>query len=611
MYDSVEIDGHTFCLGVNSLGDIYKGNPDLKSIIPTALYLIGRTVYRPEKAPGELSKFSLNISTLAELLDTYHAREASDRHDMVYALLGMSSDGYSSGGFSPDYTYLWGSLFQQVIRFILGEKPISITTWDDKDVAVINIKGCTLGKVSEVHLVENSSVWGGRQTVIISKARSNVLDQRELWENYQATGDNEEDWHDVWILNVLAKSIQRDDILCLLQGATKPTLIRPYKTYFIVIAIAVNPIDIRPAKQKLNSWPDLLSRKVNFPRDFALIWDWKEVLPSLENKDEGDLLNHQALRYGEIDLRDILDGRELLINTALILGDVTIHERAKMLIKKAIEDYKTELGDEHPHTLRAMHKLAWIYKKSNHQRDESVFLKEGKKLEATAGILGRQGFYSQITTKKMAHLVKNYNEEVISLLLDRRGNEITITEEVLTAAARNKHSNKEMLALLLERRGDEITITEKVIDAVASNYGNRGDEVMELLLNQRGDEITTTEKVVKAIMSNYRPYTRSAEVLKLLLDRQRDKIAITKGIFDADIGNQGGVFAFVLKGHRDDFLALLLERHGDQITVAENAVPIIAQYHSLPVMTLLLDRQEEKVTVTEKLIKAAAKTNKY
>lgn len=253
MYGSNEIDGHTFCLGVNALSKIYKENSDLESNVLTALYLIGRTASQPKETPRELRKSSLNISTLAELLDMYHSREASDRHDKIYALLGMSSDGYSSGGFSPDYTTLWSSLFQQVIQFILGSKQISIKTWDNKDVAVIKSKGYTLGKVAKAHLVENSGVWEGRQTVIISKAKSDVLDQdqHEFWDNDEATQEDEEDWNDVWTLNLLAKPIQPGDILCLLQGAAKPTLIRPYKGYFIIIAISVSPIAIRPAKRKL------------------------------------------------------------------------------------------------------------------------------------------------------------------------------------------------------------------------------------------------------------------------------------------------------------------------------------------------------------------------
>ena len=45
-----------------------------------------------------------------------------------------------------------------------------------------------------------------------------------------------------------------------------------------------------------------------------------------------------------------------------------------------------------------------------------------------------------------------------------------------------------MIMLLLERRGDEIQITEGVVEAVAGNEWS-GKEVIMLLLKRRGDEV--------------------------------------------------------------------------------------------------------------------------
>ncbi len=55
-------------------------------------------------------------------------------------------------------------------------------------------------------------------------------------------------------------------------------------------------------------------------------------------------------------------------------------------------------------------------------------------------------------------------------------------------------NGKEVTALLLDRRGDEITITEEVVKGAAGN----GKAVMALLLDRREDEITITEEMVKA-----------------------------------------------------------------------------------------------------------------
>lgn len=62
-------------------------------------------------------------------------------------------------------------------------------------------------------------------------------------------------------------------------------------------------------------------------------------------------------------------------------------------------------------------------------------------------------------------------------------------EPVVTAAAGNSENSHEIMELLLDRKGDEITITEEVIIAAAGNWGN-GHEVMNVLLDRKGDQIT-------------------------------------------------------------------------------------------------------------------------
>jgi hypothetical protein len=65
---------------------------------------------------------------------------------------------------------------------------------------------------------------------------------------------------------------------------------------------------------------------------------------------------------------------------------------------------------------------------------------------------------------------------VVELLLDRRGDQIRITEDVVKAAASNGGNGKEVMALLLDRRGYQIQITEDVVKVAAINDGN-GKEV--------------------------------------------------------------------------------------------------------------------------------------
>ena len=182
---------------------------------------------------------------------------------------------------------------------------------------------------------------------------------------------------------------------------------------------------------------------------------------------------------------------------------------------------------------------------------------------------------------------RSNGKELMTLLLDRRGDEIIITEEVVKAAAGN---DKKVMALLRDRRGDEVTITEAVVMAAARNYRN-GEEVMALLLDRRGDEITITKEMVSIIARSF-----GKKVMALLLDRQGDKITITKEVVNAAAWNfRSG----------EEVMALLLDRRGDEIIITEDVVRAAAK-NDKKVMALLLDRRGDKITISEEVVKAAA-----
>ncbi|KAN0070390.1 hypothetical protein V8E54_011259 [Elaphomyces granulatus] len=191
------------------------------------------------------------------------------------------------------------------------------------------------------------------------------------------------------------------------------------------------------------------------------------------------------------------------------------------------------------------------------------------------------GMVIDLAVPLAAASIKNA-KEMMALLLDRRGDQIQITEGVIKAAASNDRNGKEVMALLLDRRGDRIQITEDVVKAVASNGGN-GDEVMALLLDRRGDQIQITEDVVKAAASNLR---KGEEVMALLLDRRGDQIQITKDVVKAAASNWG-------KG--EEVMALLLDRRGDQIQITEDMVKAAEIEGNNKVMALLLDRRDDQI----------------
>ncbi|KAJ4244821.1 hypothetical protein NW762_014400 [Fusarium torreyae] len=247
-----EIDGYAFCSGLSALDLPYETHPDLQPLISSVAYLVKGAVFRSRCTAGRSGRYSLDICPLGQLVDMYHTRKASDRRDKVYALLGMSSDDPSVAGLSANYDISWAQLFEKLINFIFDE--VSVETWNDKEIAVIRGKGCVLGKVLSVN---RDIDWQDRQHVGIT------------WTN--AFGYGEPD--SLWTLQASAKSLQEGDVICLLQGATLPMVIRLCNDYWNIIMVAAPPLDDLQAAAS-DKKAELSQLITTFPHDFLLVWDW-------------------------------------------------------------------------------------------------------------------------------------------------------------------------------------------------------------------------------------------------------------------------------------------------------------------------------------------------
>ncbi|TGO84050.1 hypothetical protein BPOR_0556g00010 [Botrytis porri] len=136
------------------------------------------------------------------LVDMYHTRKATKRHDKIYALLGKSSNSPNLAGLLPDYKVTWTTLLERLVKFILPQN-ISVKTWESKEVALIESKGDVLGYAFSID--DDSTRF---------------------------------DRHTRWCFQDSAKPIRQGDLVCLLQGASKPAIIRATKDHFAIILIA-------------------------------------------------------------------------------------------------------------------------------------------------------------------------------------------------------------------------------------------------------------------------------------------------------------------------------------------------------------------------------------
>ncbi|RSL79400.1 hypothetical protein CEP51_007388 [Fusarium floridanum] len=315
-----EIDGFVFCSGLSALDLSYEAHPGLRPLMRSVAYLIRGAIFRPRCAVSRSGRFSLDICSLGQLVDMYHTRKATERCDKVYALLGMCSDDPSIAGLSANYEISWGQLFRQLVNFIFSER-VSVDTWDNKEVATIRGNGCVLGEVSSVKRDVD---------------REDIQHVGITWKNVFGYGKPDSRW----TIQASAKSVQVGDAICLLQGASMPTIIRLCNDYWVVVMIAVPPPDDLQAANR-DTKSGLLQLITTFPHDFLLVWDWN-VCPD-ESQDRGDYGHFMGAFVSQCptaELEDHLDKVMRLRDTGVALQDMGRYDEATENLGKAMRIFE-------------------------------------------------------------------------------------------------------------------------------------------------------------------------------------------------------------------------------------------------------------------------------
>ncbi|KAK0717950.1 heterokaryon incompatibility protein-domain-containing protein [Lasiosphaeria miniovina] len=579
---SAEIDGYAFSVALisPSFNYVYKASPDLRSLLGPVTFLIRGAAFRSRgvATPGRPGQVSLGIRPLGELIDMYHSRKATVRHDKVFALLGMSSDHPDLlADILPNYDVAWETLLKRLAGLLLG-KQVSVQTWPDTEMAVIRGKGSVLGFVSAV---SSHHDMDDRMRTVIDIKRSMTSDQH--W------GDNRG-----WTLQPSAKSVQEGDLVCLLRGATKPTIVRLCGDFVSVIIItAPVPLPDEPI--------------VDFERDFLLLWSWDELGDSGDS--HGAEKMDKYLKRGVDDHQDGLpdkiysDKSARLLQAASIYEDVGNYAKAEGILQGVVERSKRNPGADTLTTLNLQRKLAMMYQKTS-KFDKSMQLLDQiaqararlqgskhpetvrsradlapmyrrrrlqpEKLKAVEMILGPEE-----VGDKVAELAASVDTdaEVMDILLDHRGSEFKITQDVVLAAAANLWLGEPVMEVLLARRGDEIKITRAVVVAAAGNLGE--ERMIRHVLEHKGCDIEITEDVLVAAAGNDH---QGEEVMKYLLE-EGDEIKITENVLVAAAGNE-----------RDGVMQLLLRWRGNEIEITEGVLKAAARnQHCAERMVKLLE----------------------
>ncbi|CAI0643628.1 unnamed protein product [Colletotrichum noveboracense] len=625
-----EMDGHAFCQGLSAM-DLSSLDRTTQTRARSAIYLIKSATLRPKKTLHTPGVFSLGIRALGELIDLYHTRNATDRRDKIYALLGMSTDTYPD--LKPDYRISWKDLFCRLVRTFVPEAA-SVSTWNGCETAFIQTKGRVLGTVSSV---ETGNPWDDTQTV-------NIVELQDV-------PGLQSGWIGRWTVRAAAKRAGEGDIICLLQGASRPTLIRVHDDYCVIVAMVVDQAlaeqsesrprtysvgtETRPESRR-SSFEELdrgerkfvlkrnetkhsvttggrvvtdgtstgqansrtekgcdaehgsavkeetdtesrteLLKSLNHSADgaesdvnFLLIWDWEASRgePGPEAKLD-DFLQERAIYYAGpsegVRLREV----------GLLYSKMGYYSKAIDRFDSAIEVFKKTSQIDCADALAVMDHLVWIYRKRSERGDDQKV----KAVEKMAEIAVSRRSYDT-TEASLVGLASFHDTNALEILLDTPGRHIEITENVLAAAASNNECGGYMMDLLLDRR-DEIVITENVLKAAVGNPGT-GSFVLKLLFERKADHITVTEDLVwAAARQDVWTATTEEEEVNDVLDMLRVLFS-WKGCHPA-LGREGAAEIFALERYLhgsnalDGIYAFLLGKQNGPITITEDVVEVI------------------------------------
>ncbi|RFN45092.1 acb 4-hydroxyacetophenone monooxygenase [Fusarium flagelliforme] len=318
-----EIDGYAFFSGLSALKLPYEDYPGLQPLVMSVAYLAKGAAFRSRCTTSQAGRSSLNICRLGQLVDMYHNHQATDDRDRIYALLGMSSDDPGTSGLLVDYDISWAKLFKQLVHSILGS--VSVDTWDDKAVAVTRSKGCVLGIVSVVDSVIDRN---GKQLLRVT---SNSLIDPEADSPY-------------WELEASAEPVEKGDLVCLLQGAKLPTIIRMHNDYWKIIVISAETPE-RLQVGMSDDQSELPRLQTVFPYDFLLVWDWDLCLDESQRGNEyEDLMGYLAPKAPQAGLQTDCQKITRFWNSGVIRRDVEVSKGEKNL-QKAIEVLEHILGN--------------------------------------------------------------------------------------------------------------------------------------------------------------------------------------------------------------------------------------------------------------------------
>ncbi|RAH62841.1 HET-domain-containing protein [Aspergillus piperis CBS 112811] len=551
MCGSVQINGHILCEGLNKL----SLPPKDQDMIGPVVFLIKGALFRPRYEP-----MSRGTLTIGELVGMYCFHDATEQHDKVYALLGLSADPMTPA-LTPNYDFPWNKVFKQVTNHIFPK--CSVETWPESDIAIIRGMGWALGHICSVRHVSDF----GQQ-----KVKMYLNDTAQLV-GYQS------DWETDWELQTFAQFFEPGDIVFLLHGASRPSIIRLCRDHFRIITPAVTLRKRRPRESLEGT-----SRGWHTPGGFFdILLAWRIPL----NNDT------RSQKWPETELPDMVPAyQEQSFEAEYRRSNIT-----RIMVGVAME----ALALEKPENEDIAHLL--VSSGTDNTTASKLTKASGEDIRSSSDKILQSFFQSEqddvsISQDMVKAVAENYGPcgyIIMELLFQLQGSSLPISEEVIEAAAGNfgKYGDQVMKAIY-RHRGEFFPISEEVVKAAAGNTGRKATKILKLLFKAQGEAIPISGEVLKAAAANRS--THGFEILKIIVHHRGQNLPVSEDVIINAIENDEWGY---------DNIHYLFECCDRKVPLFEELVKAAAE-RDVTFLRLLLEQGEESLLVSEETVKAAA-----
>ena len=367
---------------------------------------------------------------LYTLLKKFCRSKASDPRDMIFALLGLASDAQADGFPSANYNQDEVDVVREVLVFICSIDPGYVPVSADKDIwFYTGLAGNTISMsqfLSSLDLLSDSDLGAnsrlsqdpenlpnllGKTTIPSRKAPiipAQYLRGREIWDVLL------QQWSSIEVPKTVVKEAARnggkEDMELLLQRRPEQISI----TRDVIEAAVENNAGgneiVAFLLHQRGYETTIAAARTSQGEDMVIRLLSDEMACSTEN-----IIKAAVMTWSRAGLRQLF--KKMPPRATMTPQD----------IMKAVVGYSEPLRS-------GFHEKKW------HKWHETMVAHEG---------------------------VQDSKEWALDLLLQERGNEITITEEIMKVALRNP--KERLLEFLLRERGHEIAITEEIMKVAAQN----------------------------------------------------------------------------------------------------------------------------------------------